>query len=149
MQLTIIRDMGLVHVDGEGYDELDMSAVPTNVNALHWDSETRKGEIEYTDGTANEDITSLPAWANTAKAKRDEVKAVEDAEIAQQEAFAASPEGKAQAIRGERDLKLMETDWWANSDVTMTQNQRDYRQALRDVTNQSTFPESVTWPNKP
>lgn len=52
-------------------------------------------------------------------------------------------------IRNKRDVLLAETDWWANSDRTMTQAQIDYRQALRDITSQAGFPENVTWPTKP
>ena len=56
---------------------------------------------------------------------------------------------KAAAIRAERDKKLAETDWMGMSDVTMSEAWATYRQALRDVTEQDTFPESVTWPTKP
>jgi hypothetical protein len=148
MKLTIIKDMGLVHVDGSGFGDLDMSSVPSNVHALHWDSDNSLGEIEHTDNT-NESITVLPSWANTVKGLHDDAQALVDQEIADAEAYSNSDEGKAEAIRVERDEKLKETDWWALSDNTMTQAQEDYRQALRDVTDQSTFPDSVTWPTKP
>ena len=36
-------------------------------------------------------------------------------------------------LREERDKKLAETDWWAMSDRTMTSEQTNYRQALRDI----------------
>ena len=36
-------------------------------------------------------------------------------------------------LREERDKKLTETDWWAMSDRTMTTEQTNYRQALRDI----------------
>ena len=52
-------------------------------------------------------------------------------------------------IRNQRDALLAETDWWAMSDQTMTQEQIDYRQALRDVPAQAGFPDNVTWPTKP
>lgn len=52
-------------------------------------------------------------------------------------------------LRLQRDQKLTETDWWANSDVTMTQAQRDYRQALRDITKSHTSLGTVVWPSKP
>ena len=52
---------------------------------------------------------------------------------------------KAAAIRTERDKKLAETDWMGMSDVTMSDAWKTYRQDLRDVTDQETFPESVTW----
>lgn len=51
--------------------------------------------------------------------------------------------------RSTRDALLAETDWWVLPDRTATQEQLDYRQALRDITAQDGFPESVTWPVKP
>jgi hypothetical protein len=48
-----------------------------------------------------------------------------------------------------RDTLLAATDWTANSDVTMTAEQTAYRQALRDITDQSGFPANVTWPQEP
>lgn len=52
-------------------------------------------------------------------------------------------------LRVERNTKLAETDWWASSDLTMTQAQTDYRQALRDITDNATSLDDVTWPTKP
>lgn len=52
-------------------------------------------------------------------------------------------------LRVERDSKLAETDWWAGSDRTMTQAQIDYRQALRNITDNATSLDDVTWPTKP
>ena len=52
-------------------------------------------------------------------------------------------------LRNVRDKKLSATDWWASSDLTMTQAQRDYRQALRDITDNATSLDDVTWPTKP
>lgn len=61
-------------------------------------------------------------------------------------------------LRRERDMRLYETDWWATSDRTMTQEQINYRQALRDITNNaqpildpsnSTMVSNVNWPEKP
>ena len=52
-------------------------------------------------------------------------------------------------LREERNARLAETDWWASSDLTMTQAQTDYRQALRDITDSATSLDDVTWPTKP
>jgi hypothetical protein len=52
-------------------------------------------------------------------------------------------------IRQERNRLLVETDYLALSDNTMSAAMTTYRQALRDITNQSGFPTSVTWPIKP
>ena len=51
--------------------------------------------------------------------------------------------------RALRDSLLAATDWTANSDVTMSDEMRTYRQALRDVPAQAGFPDDVTWPVKP
>mgnify|MGYP001276364682 CR=1 FL=1 len=52
-------------------------------------------------------------------------------------------------LRQARNLKLLDTDWWASSDLTMTQKQKDYRQALRDITKSYTSLDDVVWPSVP
>lgn len=52
-------------------------------------------------------------------------------------------------IREHRDGLLQDTDWMALSDNTMTPEWATYRQALRDITAQAGFPNTVTWPTKP
>ena len=46
-------------------------------------------------------------------------------------------------------MKLAETDWWASSDLTMTDAQKKYRQDLRDITKIYDSLEKVKWPTKP
>ena len=58
-------------------------------------------------------------------------------------------EEKLKLLRIERDKKLQSTDVWALVDRTMSQEQKDYRQALRDITDSATSLEDVTWPTKP
>ena len=53
------------------------------------------------------------------------------------------------SLRAERDAMLKETDWWVLPDRTPTQEQLDYRQALRDITNTYTSLDDVIWPEKP
>ena len=55
-------------------------------------------------------------------------------------------------LRFKRNLLLAETDWMANSDVTMSDAMRTYRQDLRDITNGLTTVEqieAVIFPGKP
>jgi hypothetical protein len=52
-------------------------------------------------------------------------------------------------LRVERDRKLADTDWWATSDRTMTDDQTTYRQALRDVPANYSSLDDVVWPTKP
>lgn len=65
------------------------------------------------------------------------------------EQIAERTASRASAIRAERDSLLAATDWTALSDVTMSPEMAAYRQALRDVTAQPGFPDTVTWPAKP
>ena len=46
----------------------------------------------------------------------------------------------AESTRAERNRRLAESDWMANSDVTMTDAWKTYRQALRDITKHSNWP---------
>ena len=52
------------------------------------------------------------------------------------------------SVREKRNALLAETDYWCLNDHATTQEQLDYRQALRDIPQQSGFP-NVTWPTKP
>lgn len=62
-------------------------------------------------------------------------------------------------IRSKRDRLLAESDWVTvkavdqnaqdNLGIQVPQVWLDYRQALRDITSQSGFPNNVTWPTKP
>ena len=59
------------------------------------------------------------------------------------------PPATESRVREDRDRLMRETDVWALSDRTMTTEQTAYRQALRDITDQSGFPADITWPTKP
>ena len=54
-------------------------------------------------------------------------------------------------LREERNHRLQETDVWALVDRNMTQEQKDYRQALRDITKtySSITDKGFAWPTKP
>ena len=53
------------------------------------------------------------------------------------------------ALRYERNILLSSTDWMANSDVTMSDAWKTYRQALRDLPANTTDPANPTWPKEP
>ena len=77
----------------------------------------------------------------------------ETARNAEEKAWAdAAPTRRMAKLRSERNFLLVETDWMANSDVTMSDAWKTYRQALRDITKQT--PEdmalsNITFPTKP
>ena len=52
-------------------------------------------------------------------------------------------------LRRHRNRLLAETDWMANSDVTMSDAWKTYRQALRDLPANTSDPANPTWPTKP
>ena len=52
-------------------------------------------------------------------------------------------------LREERNRLIAETDWWASSDLTITDAQKKYRQDLRDITKTATSLDDVSWPTKP
>ena len=59
-------------------------------------------------------------------------------------------------LRLERDRLLTETDYWASSDLTMSNDRKTYRQALRDLPasadpklDSDNYLTNVTWPTKP
>ena len=78
--------------------------------------------------------------------------AEEDIRDAEEKAWA---DGKAdrdlKELRSSRNILLAETDWMANSDVTMSTAWKNYRQALRDITKtyKSMDDEGFTFPTKP
>ena len=72
------------------------------------------------------------------------------------EQYLVSPEEEFQLsmmrLRSERNSLLAKTDWYANSDVTMSDDMKTYRQELRDLTNGLTSAEqveAVVFPTKP
>ena len=55
-------------------------------------------------------------------------------------------------LRSERNSKLAETDFYGASDLTMSDDMKAYRKALRDLPatlNNTTVLDAITWPEKP
>ena len=62
---------------------------------------------------------------------------------------AAVVKGNWDRVRKERNKLLAETDFYALSDVTMSDDMETYRQALRDLPASVENSEDVVWPEKP
>ena len=67
-----------------------------------------------------------------------------------------SDEESMNALRIQRNMKLAETDWMANSDVTMSDAWKKYRKDLRDLPSTASpkldengILTGVEWPKKP
>ena len=65
------------------------------------------------------------------------------------DAKAAKDAEQAKSVRSDRDNRLAATDWRFRSDMTPSQEWKDYCQALRDVPAQAGFPWDVQWPDQP
>ena len=64
----------------------------------------------------------------------------------------AAPARALLDLKERRNQLLAETDFWGNSDMSMTDAMTTYRQALRDLPagkNTVDSCENVTWPTKP
>jgi hypothetical protein len=70
--------------------------------------------------------------------------------VEQETAYKAQKDAEqAKIVRSSRDALLAKTDWRFRSDMTPSQEWKDYCQALRDVPLQSGFPWTITWPDAP
>jgi hypothetical protein len=86
----------------------------------------------FTDTVATDETPAKTAAENEA-----DYKAVKDAE-------------QAKNVRASRGEKLAESDWTQVADAPVDKEVwATYRQSLRDVTAQSGFPWTVTWPDAP
>ena len=75
-----------------------------------------------------------------------------DTKAEQEAAYQATLDANTAAgHRATRDAKLAETDFYALSDVTMSDAMTTYRQALRDLPTHDNWPnlEDADWPTKP
>lgn len=139
MKLTIIPSDKAVYVDGVSFINLDLSSceIPSNVRALQWKDD--KGEIEFYDSIANQEITVLPDWANNC------VQAWNVAQIPvppTDEELILQNKFKAESL-------LISSDWSVLPDVPLTNKMEweTYRAALRSIVLNPTL--NPVWPTKP
>lgn len=95
-----------------------------------------KWYTKYVLGPIFKNTTSQDGTVTTAAQHEAAYKAMKDAE-------------QAKSVRSTRDGLLKETDWRFRSDMTPSQEWKDYCQALRDVPAQAGFPWEVQWPTQP
>ena len=63
-----------------------------------------------------------------------------------------APARRMEDLRTQRNQLLADSDYMGNSDVTMTDAWKTYRQALRDITSQTPTDDklsNINWPTKP
>jgi hypothetical protein len=69
--------------------------------------------------------------------------------MTKEEAIIISSPFRLKQLRKERDRLIAETDWWVLSDRTPTEIQLQYRQELRDITENFDCETEITFPTKP
>ena len=87
-------------------------------------------------------LTNVDVYLNLGKAYSVKVETCTDDERAANIAM------QWEIIRESRNEKLAATDWRASSDLTLSDEWKNYRQALRDITTQSN-PYNITWATSP
>ena len=130
-----------IMVNGENTADIPSDNLDPNIHAIQWYGD--HGEVEYND--RNEKITDFSEFdviMTDRQAKLDRLS---------QEALDIEPSEEDK--RSLRDVLLEETDWivikYLDIGEPVPQEWSDYRQALRDITEQDGFPGNVDWPEEP
>ena len=139
-----IIGIGTTTISGIG---TDMSWLPSNVHAVHWDGSS--GEIEYNDGTANLGITSIGIYSQADTTFNNEIQRRKDLN----DEFTNSSSFLWMKLRNERDDLLLFSDFTQLADTGLTDSKKaewvTYRQSLRDLPTNTSDPANPTWPTKP
>ena len=125
----------------------DMSWIPSDVHAVHWDGSS--GEIEYNDGKANLDITSIGIYSQAETTLNNEIQRRKDLD----DEYLNSSTFLWMKLRSERDNLLLSSDFTQLGDIGLSESKKtewiNYRQALRDLPANTSDPASPNWPTKP
>ena len=149
MNLVIIPSdriigIGTTIISGIG---TDLSWIPSDVHAVHWDGSS--GEIEYNDGKANLDITSIGIYSQAETTFNNEIQRRKDLD----DEYLNSSTFLWMKLRSERDNLLLSSDFTQLGDIGLSESKKtewiNYRQALRDLPANTSDPASPNWPTKP
>ena len=139
-----IIGIGTTTISGIG---TDMSWIPSNVHAVHWDGSS--GEIEYNDGTANLGITSIGIYSQADTTFNNEIQRRKDLN----DEFTNSSSFLWMKLRNERDDLLLFSDFTQLADTGLSDSKKaewvTYRKSLRDLPANTSDPANPTWPTKP
>ena len=132
MKLAIIPVDKTIVLDGEVVvcDNVDLSWIASDVHAVHWDSTTSKGQVEYND------LSKFPTYITEIG---DWQQAVTDHANEKTAAAAAyeSARNHLTEVKDHRNWLLAVSDWTRLDDVTLAADKKTawqtYRQALRDL----------------
>ena len=143
MRLTIITETSSLSKNGVFYDDLNLTQcqIPNNVWALQWDGNA--GWIEFNTPIPNEDITSLPAWANSCLA------IWEAKDYEEKHPPVPTPDQIIAANKTRAEELLLDSDWSVLPDVPLSNKTEweTYRSVLRQIAINPTV--DPVWPVKP
>jgi len=97
--------------------------------------------LSYT--TPTQKLSTVDAYVESGKAynvKVENTTADEQTELINQ---------KWNEIRNTRNILLQDTDWRASSDLTLSDDWKNYRNELRQIPQTQTDPYNITWPTEP
>lgn len=141
----LIEKENLQSILGKGVDLDDLSAIVTagyvkydNTPVPEDSSLDGRYDKEFVPDTDVELVTGH--WSNAWK--------IVDRTMSTSEAASAKIRAYNE-LRMKRNYLLSTTDFYANSDVTMPDNIKTYRQALRDLPSNTPDPYDITWPEDP
>tara|TARA_B100001094_G_scaffold9781_1_gene8772 strand:+ start:750 stop:1178 length:429 start_codon:yes stop_codon:yes gene_type:complete len=141
MKITVIPEGKIIGIDGTFFGDIqqDLSWIPSNVHAVQWSDSS--GEIEYNDGTPNEIISDLGIYAQAQTDFDNETQRISAAVEAARDYW--------EELRTKRNQLLVETDYLALVDSTLSADMRTYRQALRDLPANTSDIANPVWPTPP
>ena len=116
-----------------------------------YQNSVRDGVVQDANGNWVENYVARDMFADTTETD-DDGNVVTTTKAQHEAAYQATLDARvAESNRNKRDSLLVETDWMALSDVTMSTEMTTYRQALRDITNHANWPnlQDADWPVKP
>ena len=139
MKLTVVPSDKTIIIDTEGVvcSNVDLSWIPTDVHAMHWDSSTNKGHVEYEDDAVDgngdkkwgDEITAIGIWQQAVTDHANE-------KTAQANAIEAARDHLAE-VKQYRNALLSWSDWTQGNDSPLSSSKKTewatYRQELRDI----------------
>ena len=140
MQIAIIKD-NAVETMGEHRELFSNVSFPATGPSSDWMSENSVMPLirYHSYNILTEKLVDVNPYIESGVVYLTKVEALTDSE--KTAAQTARDNATAEASRAERNRRLAETDWMANTDVTMSDAWETYRQALRDL------PTHSNWPN--
>ena len=139
MQIAIIKD-NKVETIGEHRELFKNVAFPKSGPPADWMTENSVMPVTMSRSydRMTQKSTSVDPYIEDNVVYLHKIESLTDSE--KTAAQTAETNRQAESQRAERNRRLAETDWMACSDLTMSEDWKTYRQALRDITTHSNWP---------